>query len=145
MGGRVHSLRPSIGDATLRAQDLSLVASKVVDEMLVDITRVPDAPIKCSELRQYRVVPGLDDPIHRVRLQGNDPTGKQSDGVAKHLRELEQADAGECTLYVRSNSTLCSGNESPNHGSASVTRGCHMPAISPTASDAGVSSISRWK
>ena len=95
MGGRVHSLRPSIGDATLRAQDLSLVASKVVDEMLVDITRVPDAPIECSESRQHRVTPGLDDPIHRVRLQG--------------------------------------------------TRGCHMPAISSTASDAGVASISRWK
>jgi hypothetical protein len=47
--------------------------------MLVDITRVPDAPIKCSELRQHRVVPGLDDPIHRVRLQGNDLTGIDQD------------------------------------------------------------------
>ena len=48
--GSAHSGR-QMGDAALRAQDVALVASKVVDEMLIDIPHVPDAAVKCSEPR----------------------------------------------------------------------------------------------
>ena len=102
-GGWVRPLRASIGDAALPAQDVALVASKVVDEMFIDITHVPDTAVKCSEPCERGVVPGVDDPIDRVRLQGNDLTGKQSDCVAQQLREFNQADLGECALYMRHN------------------------------------------
>ena len=71
--------------------------------MLIDIPHVPDVAVKFSESREHGVIPGVDYPIHRVRLQGNDLTGKQSDRVAEQLREFAQADFGECTLYVRHN------------------------------------------
>ena len=41
----------SIVNAALLAQDVALVASKVVDEMLIDITHVPDTAVKCGESR----------------------------------------------------------------------------------------------
>jgi hypothetical protein len=60
-------------------------------------------------------------------------------------KELHVASISHLTGVNQGHFNVVPGKESPDQGSPCVTRGCHRPAISHTALEAGVSSISRWK